>query len=74
MIQDLINNPTSDKIDSAYFELNLQGSWAYRQHGEQARAYEGYLEACNDVRLALKQNSPDLHEKIARMNEKKELI
>lgn len=75
MMQIVINNPTPANIEAAHYNLGLEGDWAYRQQGNRARSYEAYLEACNDVLISLsKQNHPDLQAKIARMNEKKELI
>jgi hypothetical protein len=76
MMQQLISNPTEGAINSAFTALSLQGDWAYRQYGEQARAYEDYLEACNDVRLSLKNHESKevLQTKIDIMEEKKNLI
>jgi hypothetical protein len=75
MMQTVINNPTQANIEAAHYNLGLEGDWAYRKHEDRARAYETYLEACNDVLISLSnQNHPDLQTKIATMNEKKELI
>lgn len=74
MMQEVISNPTSEALSSAYSTLSLEGDWAYRQHGKQARVYESYLEACNDVRIAQMNNSPDLDSKISEMNIKKSLL